>query len=122
MGEQPTSRPSSGGKRAPLPLPKAHQSAEVAQRLLKHANYIPVKRFDSADYFLQQWEAKQQQQRRADEDAEAQTEQQHTPMERPSSSGPPPSTTATTGAELLPPPHPMRLSGLRPLSQERDGS
>lgn len=34
------------------PLPKAPQSSSVAQRLLKNSTTVPVKRFDSADYFL----------------------------------------------------------------------
>ena len=55
-----SSRPDSGSrtrKASPLPrtpaaLPKAPMSKEVAQRLLRNGS-APIKRFDSADYFLQ---------------------------------------------------------------------
>jgi len=42
-------RPGSGGLRKP---PRAPQSEEVAQRLIR-SSVRPVQRFDSADYFLQ---------------------------------------------------------------------
>jgi len=39
----------------PRVLPKAPQSHEVAQRLLRNSSMQPVKRFDSADYFKDLW-------------------------------------------------------------------
>lgn len=45
-----TSRPGSGDVR--IRLPKAPQSKEVAQRLIRNSTIRPVQRFDSADYFL----------------------------------------------------------------------
>lgn len=39
------------GKKPRL-LPKAPTSEAVARRLWMNSNYVPVKRFDSADYFL----------------------------------------------------------------------
>lgn len=47
-------------KKLPKVLPKAPQSDEVAQRLLRNSTIRPVQRFDSADYFLEQWEQQQQ--------------------------------------------------------------
>ena len=49
-----TSRPGSGDSagRHPIRMPKAPQSKEVAQRLIRHSQMRPIARFDSADYFL----------------------------------------------------------------------
>ena len=48
-GSRPASRPPSRG---PAALPKAPTSTEMARRLLANAEAKPVKRFDSADYFM----------------------------------------------------------------------
>lgn len=112
MGEQPRSRPDSGGKRIPMALPKAPQGEEVAQRLMKNASYIPVKRFDSADYFLQQWEAKQEQQRLQEQ------EQQHSRPEDIIDIEPTKTTSVVSEQHAEPPPAPTSLSRVVGLSHQ----
>ena len=56
-GQKP---PSERPRSAPKTLPKGPQSQEVAQRIIKHSTLRPVKRFDSADYFLEQYEVRKQ--------------------------------------------------------------
>lgn len=108
MGERPMSRPNSGGKRVPMILPKAPMGDEVAHRILMNSSYVPVKRFDSADYFLQQWEAKQTQQRLEEEEEEQRQDQapQDDPMDTHDThtAG---RASATDVSELMTPPAPV---------------
>ena len=108
MGERPTSRPNSGGKRVPMVLPKAPMGDEVAHRILMNSSYVPVKRFDSADYFLQQWEAKQTQQRLQEEEEEQR--QGHGPQDDLMDSQTNRSASATGVSELMAPPAPVLRS------------
>lgn len=47
-------------------LPKAQLSEAVARRLWRNANAVPIKRFDSADFFLNKYLEERQQRSRSD--------------------------------------------------------
>jgi len=59
MGEQPRNDLAMNDRgvrqQPPRALPKAPTSEAVARRLWMNSNAVPMKRFDSADYFLNQY-------------------------------------------------------------------
>jgi hypothetical protein len=80
--------------RTPAPLPKAPQCEEVAQRLLRNSTLVPVKRFDSADYFLSLHVEQQRLAREEDErlsrSHQSQPQQLQTPLPIEERTQPPP--------------------------------
>lgn len=96
------SRPPSRGP--PHALPKAPTSAEVARRMLANAEARPVKRFDSADYFMNQYLATQQR-------ATAPTDKDATPSGYSSEGTVTPPSTARDVLLLPPPLENARKSG-----------
>ena len=75
MAAEPLQQSNGRGSRSsrhapPKELPKAPQSKEVAQRLLKHSTIRPIQRFDSADYYLDQHAARKAAEARQELEAE----------------------------------------------------
>jgi len=82
----------------PRVLPKAPQSHEVAQRLLRNSSMQPVKRFDSADYFKDRW-----------------LDQQKEKLQREAAMGVYAGNVIAPAPEAAPPPHPRTMQAQSPV-------